>query len=688
MNVPSRIPRIVIEKVSPEVEGGRYPVKRIVGERLAVEADIYAEGDAHVMARLLYRRTSAGSWSEVPLSCQSNDRWRGEFRLTAMGRYHYTIKAWVDDFATWRMLVQKRLAGGEYGGGGDEELELQLREAMELVEAARHRASGDDRRRLAGLLAEAGPHGGGARAASAAPLDLRARFELFLDPAVAELVARHPDPRRTVVYERELLVEGDRERARFGAWYQMFPRSEWTGAEDAGAEGASAGGRPPAHATLRDCLGRLAYVAEMGFDVLCLPPIHPIGLTHRKGRNDAIEALPGDPGSPWAVGGAAGGHKAVHPELGTLDDFRELVARAKELGLELALDVALQCSPDHPYVRDHVDWFPLRPDGSLRPVENAEREFPDIVALDFEAESRAELWEELRSIFTFWIGQDIRIFRVDSPHTKPFAFWEWLLPLLEAEHPDLIFLAGAFTRHKAINRLAKIGFTQSYTHFPWKHTRWEIASYAVELTRSEAREFLHPNFWVNTPDILPRALSEGGRPAFMARLALAATMGASYGVYGPAFELCERRAGGPSGEAYLDSEKYELRRWEVGREDSLKPFIAQVNRIRRENPALRGNERLVFHAADNELLLAYSKHTEDRSGIILGVVSLDPYHPQEGWVQLDLASLGIGLDEPFTVHDLLTDTSYSWRGSRNFVRLDPAVMPAHIFRVRRQAAGA
>jgi starch synthase (maltosyl-transferring) len=455
--------------------------------------------------------------------------------------------------------------------------------------------------------------------------------------------------------------------ARFSSWYEMFPRS--TGAE----------GR---HGTFQTTEERLPYVAGMGFNVLYLPPIHPIGRTYRKGRNNTVEAEPDDFGSPWAIGSELGGHKSVNPDLGTLEDFRHLVAAARAAGIEIALDIAFQCSPDHPYVSEHPEWFKHRPDGTIQYAENPPKKYQDIYPFDFETPAWPELWEELLSIFLFWAEQGVRIFRVDNPHTKPFAFWEWLLPELKRRHPEAITLAEAFTRPKVMHRLAKLGFSQSYTYFAWRTQKAELREYFTELTTHPIRDFFRPNLWPNTPDILTDYLQHGGRPAFMARLVLAATLGASYGIYGPAFEHCESLAIGPGKEEYYNSEKYQLREWRLTRPDSLHDFISRVNAIRRDNPALQTDRGLRFVEIDNENLIAYSKVDEDGSNLLLMVVNLDPYHAQAGMVDVPIHRWGIAPDQQFQVHDLIADTRYSWRNWKNFVELNPFVQPAHIFRVQ------
>jgi starch synthase (maltosyl-transferring) len=482
-------------------------------------------------------------------------------------------------------------------------------------------------------------------------------------------MSRFPDRSNAATYDRLLSVIVERERAHYGAWYEMFPRS--------------CADEPGRHGTFKDCEKRLPYIARMGFDVLYLPPIHPIGLTHRKGRNNSPKCTPGDTGSPWGIGSKDGGHKAVHPELGTLEDFDHLVAAARESGIEIALDIAFQCSPDHPYVVEHPVWFRWRPDGTVQYAENPPKKYQDIYPLNFESEAWRELWEEMKSVLLFWIEQGVKIFRVDNPHTKPFRFWEWLIAEIRHTHPDVVFLAEAFTRPKVMQYLAKSGFSQSYTYFTWRNTKEELTEYFTELTRTEVHEYMRPNLFANTPDILHEYLQSGGRPAFQVRLVLAATLGASYGIYGPPFELCETRAV-PGTEEYVDSEKYEIRHWDLDRPGSLCEFIGRINAIRRDNPALHKNDPLLFLPVDNDQLIAYARFTPDLDNVVLVVVNLDPHRAQSGWVQVAIDRLGLDPKQPYQVHDLLDDARYLWSGPRNYVALDPNVLPAHILRVRRR----
>jgi starch synthase (maltosyl-transferring) len=644
--------RVVISGVTPEIDAGRFPIKRTVGEKLVVEADIFADGHDALAGVLLYHAEHESQWHEVAMSPLVNDRWRGEFRVTALGFYLYTVQAWVDRFMSWREGFRKKVAANQVAS-------IDVLIGAELLDAAAQRARGAGAAQLS-EWSEALRHNPNSMAT----------IDLALADEVAALMAAYPERQCAVTYERELRVVVDPEKARYSAWYEMFPRSC---APEAGRYG-----------TFADCEQRLPYVAAMGFDVLYLPPIHPIGRTFRKGKNNALTTTEEDPGSPWAIGSSEGGHKAIHPQLGTLEDFRRLVRKAGELGIDIALDLAYQCTPDHPYVKEHPQWFRHRPDGSIQYAENPPKKYQDIYPIDFETEDWRALWEELKSIVQFWIDQGVRIFRVDNPHTKSFRFWEWMIGEIRKTSPEVIFLSEAFTRPKVQYHLAQLGFNQSYTYFAWRNTKAELTQYLTDLTQTEVREYFRPNLWPNTPDILTEYLQFGGRPAFIARLVLAATLGASYGIYGPAFELCENRPREAGSEEYLDSEKYEIRHWDLRRPESLKDIITRMNQIRRDNPALHSNERLLFHPIDNDQLICYSKHNEDGTNLILVVVNLDPHHTHAGWLELPLDALGLTTSQSYQVHDLLSDARYLWRGPRNYVQVDPHAMPAHIFRLRRR----
>ena len=642
--------RVIIEGVKPEIDGGRFPIKRIIGDKVVVEADIFADGHDVLSAALLYRKEGDRKWSEVPMDFLVNDRWRGSFVVSELGRYHYTFIAWVDRFKTWRQGMVKKVEAKQ-------DVSVDFLVGAQLVDEASQRA----RKRDAGNMQK------WAESLRSNQVSPSAKAKLALGGRLTAIMTKYSDGRFAVTYPRELVVVVDREKACFSTWYEMFPRS--------------CASEPGRHGTFKDCEMRLPYISEMGFDVLYFPPIHPIGYTSRKGKNNTPTAKPDDPGTPWAIGSEEGGHKAVHPQLGTLDDFRKFIGKAREYGIEVALDLAFQCSPDHPYVKEHPEWFRWRPDGTVQYAENPPKKYQDIYPLEFEAENWRELWEELRSVVLFWIEQGVRIFRVDNPHTKPFAFWEWLINEVKADYPDLIFLSEAFTRPKVMYQLAKLGFNQSYTYFTWRNVKWELTQYFTELTQTDVSEFFRHNLWPNTPDILNDYLRDGGRPAFMTRLVLAGTLGANYGIYGPAFELCENRRRDKESEEYLNSEKYELKQWDIKSPESLKDFIARVNHIRRENPALQSDLSLRFHSVDNDSLICYSKRTEDLSNVILVVVNLDYRYKQAGWVDLSLEELGLDRGKSYKVHDLLADATYRWQGSRNYVELDPQRIPAHIFRV-------
>jgi starch synthase (maltosyl-transferring) len=646
--------RVVIEHVYPEIDGGRFPIKRVVGERVVVTADIFTDGHDALSAILLFRRSGEVAWIETPMVPEVNDAWHGSFTVLEVGKYEYTLQAWIDHFVSWRSGFLKKVEAGQ-------DISVDILIGAKLVEEAAGRAAKDGAEKLKEFAASLRQENGHTLADGISSVK---------DENLLRLMELHPDRSMAATYKKTLAVEVDREKAGFSAWYEMFPRSCTS--------------EPGRYGTFQDCIKRLPYVAEMGFDVLYLPPIHPIGRKNRKGKNNNPVSSGNDIGSPWAIGAEEGGHKSIHPQLGTLDDFHQLMSAAREFGLEMALDIAFQCTPDHPYVKQHPEWFRWRPDGTVQYAENPPKKYEDIYPLNFESPKWRELWEELRDVMLYWAEQGVRIFRIDNPHTKPFEFWEWAIGEVRKKFPDVIFLAEAFTRPKVMYSLAKLGFTQSYTYFAWRNTKWELEQYFTELTQSEVREFFRPNLWPNTPDILTEYLQSGGRPAFMIRLILAATLGASYGIYGPAFELCENRPLRAGSEEYLNSEKYEIRNWDLERADSLKMLIARVNQIRGANPALESNGRLRFHTIDNTQLIAYSKTTEDLANIILVVVNLDPHYTQSGWLDLPLDYFGLDTHQVFQAHDLLTDSRYLWQGPRNFVELNPLIMPAHILRIRRR----
>jgi starch synthase (maltosyl-transferring) len=644
---PERIGSMVIEGVAPSVDGGRHPAKRVLGEEVQVWADVFKEGHDELVAVVRFRQVAPQStdWEEAPLRAVGNDRFMGSFRPAALGRYVFTVEAWPDLFATWSEELKRKLSAGR-------DVSSELLEGAALLRQASSRAAlthPQDAQRLR----EAAEHVQAQRA------------EVALDPGLRALAAFYPDRAIGTRHPGEFPLIVERERARSGAWYEFFPRSS---------------GDKGRHGTFADASRHLDYVRELGFDVVYLPPIHPIGRTARKGPNNALIAGPGDPGSPWAIGAAEGGHKAVHPELGTVEDFKRFVRRAEALGIEVALDLAYQCSPDHPYVREHPEWFHHRPDGTIKTAENPPKRYEDIVNFDFLGPAREALWQELRSVVLFWVEAGVRLFRVDNPHTKPLPFWEWLIREVQAVHPEVVMLSEAFTRPKVMKALAKLGFSQSYTYFTWRNFKHELEEYLTELTSPPVSDFMRGNLWPNTPDILPEALQQGGPATFRIRLALAATLSSSYGIYS-GYELCEGRAL-PGKEEYQDSEKYQLVAWDWDRPGNIRGYVATINRLRAEHRALREYANLRFHPAHNDRVLFYSKRSQDGNSALLCAVSLDPYAPQEAVLDLPLPQLGIPPEETYQAHELITDQRALWQGATAHVRLTPE-QPAAIWSVLR-----
>ncbi|MGE0450602.1 MAG: alpha-1,4-glucan--maltose-1-phosphate maltosyltransferase [Vicinamibacterales bacterium] len=648
--------RVVVEHVRPVIDHGRFPAKRVAGDAVEARADIFADGHdvihAVVRDRPIEPRTASWRESRMELAAPGSDEWTATFAVDGVGWHEFAVVAWIDAFATWRRDLRLKVAAGQT-------VSVELVEGGLLVREAAARA---------GQLA--------AGREDAAWLDEQAetlcgngpdtdRISVGLADALAEKMFEYAD-RRQATESAAARLWVDRERARTGAWYEMFPRS--------------AGPDPTRSATFREAARRLPEIADLGFDVLYLPPIHPIGVSYRKGRNNALAAGPGDPGSPWAIGAAEGGHTDVDPGLGTLDDFDAFRLDAERLGLEIALDLAWQCSPDHPWVREHPEWFRHRPDGSIKYAENPPKKYQDIYPLDFACENWRALWRALLDVTLFWVSRGVRIFRVDNPHTKTLGFWEWLIASVHAVDPGIIFLAEAFTRPKIMRYLAKAGFTQSYTYFTWRNTKQELESYLTELTTTEAYEYFRPNFFANTPDILHEYLQHGGRPAFEARLILAATLSPTYGIYS-GFELCEGRAVRPGSEEYLDSEKYQVRHWDWERPGHIKEMVRQINEIRRAHPAFHWNGSLRFCETDNDQLLAYTRTAPDDTDPVLVVVNLDPHFMQHGHVRVPPGLAGLADGDRLTAHDLLADTPYGWTAGWNYVRLDPGVRQAHVFRL-------
>lgn len=660
--------RAVIDAVLPSVDGGRFAAKCVAGEPFHVEAHCFAEGHDVLRVMLLWRRDDDRSFTEVPMKLKWNDEWHASFTPPVPGRYVYTVSAWVDALASWHHELTRRVEA--------EDIRIAARVGAAEIAAAARRAEARKQPQEAQQLREwAQALERDAADANCDAAELKARA---LDEALTEVAQRFPDRTYASRLAPGFPLVADRARARFSTWYELFPRS--------------AAPEPGQHGTLRDVEALLPRIQRMGFDVLYFPPIHPIGRERRKGRNNAVAAEPGDVGSPWAIGAAEGGHKAILPELGTHEDFRRLVQAAREHGMEVALDIAFQCAPDHPYVQEHPTWFKWRPDGTVQYAENPPKKYQDIYPFNFESDDWAAMWAELKSVLDHWIDQGVQVFRVDNPHTKAFPFWEWAITEVKRAHPEVIFLAEAFTRPKVMHRLAKLGFTQSYTYFTWRNTKQELTEYFTELSTRPGLDYFRPNVWPNTPDILHESLHGGSAAQFRARLLLAATLSASYGIYGPAYELLEHLPRSAGSEEYLDSEKYQLRHWPLNQAHSLESFIAHVNAIRHAQPALQRNDTLEFLEIDNDQLLAYLKRSpQDESAegesseesVVVTVVNLDPANAQEGWLQLDPVRLGLQADEWFQMDDLLGGQRFRWQGGRHYIRLQPWEAPAHVMLLRR-----
>jgi len=640
--------RVVIERVTPELDGGRHAIKRVVGDVVEVEADIFCDGHEKIAAAVKYRTQDEAEWREAPIHFVDNDRWAGQVPLVRNTRYLYTIEAWRDLFETWRVEFMKKHDAGLV-------ISLELLEGRILIERTRDQAEGPDRKRLDDLLATLEWH----------KKDEGQLIRTMLSEEVRELMRRAGIRTNRSRYERELEVFVDRPTAKFAAWYEMFPRSQ---SDD-----------PHRHGTFDDVIRKLPYVRDMGFDVLYFTPIHPIGRKNRKGRNNTLTPGPDDPGSPYAIGSEEGGHDALHPELGTFEDFHRLVAAAHDHGLEIALDFAIQCAPDHPWIKEHPEWFDWRPDGTIKYAENPPKKYEDIVNVHFYRDALPSIWYELRDVVLFWIGHGVKIFRVDNPHTKPVPFWEWMIREVLDRHPDVIFLAEAFTRPKMMKRLAKVGFTQSYSYFTWRNTKSGLIEYLTELTQDEPKEYMRPNFFANTPDINPYFLQTSGRPGFQIRLVLAATLSTVYGIYN-GFELCEGTPV-PGREEYLDSEKYEIKAWDYDRPGNIRAYVARLNRIRRENPALQDFANLRFYNAWNDDILYYGKMTAAKDNIILVAVNLDPHHAQAANFEVPLWELGLHDWADVQVEDLFTGNEFVWHGKVQHVWLDPQVNPCAIWRI-------
>ena len=667
--------KVVIENVEPELDCGQYAVKREVGDTVTVRADIFKEGHDAIAAAVWYRPEDEETWRESRMKFWDNDRWEGTFSVDRNCRWYFTVVAWTDAFGTWQHDLHKKYDAGQ-------EVLLELFEGAQLLAAAAaplaagtdrdrlleflHEIVGDDKLAAGGLIPRSAWTTFSADVEGGSHLTVAERVAAALDPALLELMERYPLRQDLTRYARELPVQVDRVAARFAAWYELFPRSM---SDDESR-----------HGTFDDVIRKLPYVRDMGFDVLYFPPIHPIGYKFRKGKNNTLNPGPDEPGVPYAVGSDAGGHKATHPELGTLEDFRRLVAAAREHGLEIALDFAIQVSPDHPYAQEHPGWFYIRPDGTIMYAENPPKKYQDIYPLNFYGDDWEAQWAEWRDVILHWVEQGVKIFRVDNPHTKPVQFWQWMIREVQKDHPEVVFLSEAFTRPKMMRALAKAGFTQSYTYFTWRNFKGELAEYFTELTQGPMKEYFRGNLFPNTPDINPEFLQRGGRPAHMIRAILATTLSSVYGIYS-GFELCEATPLAPGKEEYLDSEKYQIKAWDWDRPGNIRPLITRLNEVRRQNAALHEYDNLRFYPADNDNVLFYGKMTEDRTSMVFVAVNLDPFAAHETMLHFPLPDMGIGWHDPWEVEELLTGQRFFWHGGSQHVRLEPDA-PGRVFRVR------
>ena len=643
--------RVIIEHLYPQVENGQYPARRAEGETIEIQADVFADGHDMVKAFLKYKAKNGRKWQEVPMAFINNDRWKARFTPDKLGMYEFTVQAYVDHFATWQYGLRKKFEA-------QQDVSVEMLIGADMLEQTAKGAKGQDAQQLndwASQLRKNDHH------------DFIVQgVDLALSDEVSQLVDKYYDRSDATTYPDQLQIEVERKKALFSTWYELFPRS--TSPE------------PGRHGTFKDTERLFPQIAEMGFDVLYLPPIHPIGRKFRKGLNNALSANHGDPGSCWAIGSEEGGHKSIHPELGTLDDFKHMREEAERHGIEIALDIAFQCSPDHPYVKAHPEWFKWRPDGTVQYAENPPKKYQDILPINFENDDWQNLWKELKSVIEYWIDTGVKIFRVDNPHTKAFGFWQWAIGEIRAKNPEVIFLAEAFTRPRVMERLAKIGFNQSYTYFTWRNNPYEMQQYMEELTQTSLRDYFRPNFWPNTPDILPPVLTHGGEPAFIFRLVLAATLSSNYGMYGPVYEFGHNTPY-PGKEEYLDSEKYEIKNWDWFKETRIKEIITRINRIRKDNPAFQNTYNVHFADSNNPNILCFGKYDEASNNKVIVAVNMDPYNTQASSVRIPLEGLGINPHVPYTVYDMLSYSRFHWQGEWNYVELNPHQMPVHVFRV-------
>ncbi|WP_345950693.1 alpha-1,4-glucan--maltose-1-phosphate maltosyltransferase [Mucilaginibacter sp. PAMB04274] len=641
--------RVIITNVSPRVEEGRFPAKVVVNEDVTLSADIFSDGHDEIAASAYIKHADDTAWSEIPMTFVINDHWEAILKTGKLGFYDFKIEGWVDHYTTWKKGLKKKFDAGQ-------DIAVELLIGIELLEeAAAHNV--DDKASLLSWASQI-----------KRLTDPKEAVALALSPDIAGVMYKHRHPELVTQFPVTYRIEVERLKAAFSTWYELFPRSAADG--------------PGKHGTFKDVVRLLPRVAKMGFDVLYFPPIHPIGEKNRKGKNNSLTAGPDDPGSPWAIGNRLGGHKAIHPQLGTLKDFKSLIKEAEKLGVEIAMDIAYQCAPDHPYVKEHPQWFKWRPDGTVQYAENPPKKYEDILPFNFETEDWENLWQELKSVIDYWVDAGIRVFRIDNPHTKAFGFWQWMIGEVRTKNPEVIFLAEAFTRPRIMERLGKAGFNQSYSYFTWRNTKQELEEYLTELTKTEMRYFYRPNFWPNTPDILPPALTQGGDNAHITRVILAATLSSNYGLYGPVYEFGINAPHGAK-EEYIDNEKYEIKNWDWNRYTRIGDIITRVNRIRKQNPALQTTWNIEFATTSNEQIICYVKTDKATHNNLVIAVNLDVFNTQGAHVKIPLPKLGIGYDEPYQVTDLLSGSTYQWTGDYNYVELNPYQMPAHIFKVEK-----
>ncbi len=641
--------RIMIENVKPEIAGGRHFIKRIIGETINIQAHILADGHDVLGASILYKYEKERNWHTAPLTEEGNDLWKGSFKVEKQGFYQYKLLGWIDHARTWQHNLERKVKDGQY-------VNVELLDGVQYLDFLEKLVSKTEKQTL-----------NTARTCFTDPKQYENALKIAFSKELTAIFYQYPYQKNATTYDKNLRVYVDRKKALFSSWYEFFPRSA---SQEVGR-----------HGTFRDCELVLPRVAELGFDTLYFPPIHPIGIDHRKGKNNSTTALPDDVGSPWAIGGIEGGHKDIHPQLGSLEDFKHLIKTAKEYGIEIAMDYALQCSPNHPYVKEHPQWFKWRPDGSVQYAENPPKKYQDILPINFETEDWQNLWNELLSILMYWIDKGVHIFRVDNPHTKSFYFWEWAIAEVKKKHADVIFLAEAFTRPQIMHELAKVGYSQGYSYYVWRNTKKELVEYMNEIAYGEGREYFRPNFWANTPDINPYPLQTGNKSLFLSRYFMSATLTSNYGMYGPVYEYMIH-APVPNKEEYYDSEKYEVKHWNWHSSNLLVEVIKRVNWMRKENPALQDTYNFYNCEINNENVFAYFKQDETRQNNILCIVNLDPYHRQGGFVQLPLQKLDLQEGESVIMHDLLTGNRYLWNREWNYVELSPD-FPFHLFRIER-----